>query len=284
MKKKMLSFTIAIILGLLCLTMFAGAKKIVPADDLVDIINYEIFLNYQVATYSGTEAPHTTSTVTTPNGTVINVKSYINDYSDTQKADAANYVMQAYPSVTILAPATPFYNCHSYAWLYRSTSSTIWMPYPDAYYEDGSYYETDGQVGDIVCYYNRYGTNVHSGVVVERLEGTPNMKCGDSNLIIVESKWGALNLVRHRGDICPYLNNGSDSAVTVRYFRHNHRYPELAVPYSDNYHRFYCVYTACDKILDKTHVFETLKPKPYCSICGYNGHTMQPWEYNDEVA
>lgn len=284
MKRKLLSFIIAIILGLLCLTTFAGAKKIVPADDLVDIINYEIFLNYQVATYSGTEAPHTTSTVTTPNGTVINVKSYINDYSDTQKADAANYVMQAYPSVTILAPATPFYNCHSYAWLYRSTSSTIWMPYPDAYYEDGSYYETDGQVGDIVCYYNRYGTNVHSGVVVERLEGTPNMKCGDSNLIIVESKWGALNLVRHRGDICPYLNNGSDSAVTVRYFRHNHRYPELAVPYSDNYHRFYCVYTACDKILDKTHVFETLKPKPYCSICGYNGHTMQPWEYNDEVA
>ena len=284
MKRKLLRFTIAIILGLLCLTTFAGAKKIVPADDLVDIINYEIFLNYQVATYSGTEAPHTTSTVTTPNGTVINVKSYINDYSDTQKADAANYVMQAYPSVTILAPATPFYNCHSYAWLYRSTSSTIWMPYPDAYYEDGSYYETDGQVGDIVCYYNENGVNLHSGVIVERRSGTSNGVCGNVDLMTVVSKWGANCLVRHRGDICPYPNDISNPAVTVRYFRHNHRYPELAVPYSDNYHRFYCVYTACDKILDKTHVFETLKPKPYCSICGYNGHTIQPWEYDGEVA
>ena len=283
MKKKLLSFTIAIILGLLCLTTFAGAKKIVPADDLVDIINYNTLSISQIELYSSS-IDYTVESVQTPNGTNVQVFCIQSDMDDDQKNEIAEHIIETYPGVTILAPATMMYNCHSYAWLYRSTSNQKWMNSPSAYYTDGSYYESDGQVGDIVCYFNRYGTNVHSGVVVERLEGTPNMKCGDSNLIIVESKWGGWNLVRHRGDICPYLDDGSNSAVTVKYYRHNHRYPELAVPYSDNYHRFYCVYTACNKILDKTHVFETLKPKPYCSICGYNGHTIQPWEYNGEVA
>lgn len=84
MKKKMLSFTIAIILGLLCLTTFAGAKKIVPADDLVDIINYNTLSISQIELYSSS-IDYTVESVQTPNGTNVQFSAFKAIWTMTKK-------------------------------------------------------------------------------------------------------------------------------------------------------------------------------------------------------
>ena len=158
------------------------------------------------------------SYVYTPNGTSVYVEtgeeasqsyiSYLNDYGD-------DWV----PEATRIANSSIVYNCHSYAWYLQSTSNPYWMPDPSNYYTDGSYEISTGEIGDIICYFDDYEGNLHSGIVIGTLEGTSNGVCGDADLKIVRSKWGSLGLYEHRGDQCPYTSSYDGDADYVMYFK-----------------------------------------------------------------
>ncbi|HHT67361.1 MAG TPA: hypothetical protein GX010_03960 [Erysipelotrichaceae bacterium] len=160
----------------------------------------------------------TSNYVYTPNGTPVQVYTFdelppeyiddLNEYGDTLVPDA-----------TRVGPSTSKYNCHSYAWYMQSTLNTYWMNYPYEYYTDGSYEESTGDAGDIICYFDEYGENLHSGIVIARSTGTSNGVCGDSNLVTVKSKWGACGLYEHRGDQCPYTSTYYGDATYVCYYK-----------------------------------------------------------------
>lgn len=154
----------------------------------------------------------------TPNGTSVLV--YLRDEMTTQQIDKCNYAGDTLvPEATRIAPSTKKYNCHSYAWYMQSTSNQYWMNYPYEYYTDGTYEESDGSVGDIICYFDEYGENLHSGIVTSRVTGVSNEICGDSDLVTVRSKWGAWGLYDHRGDQCPYTSSYGGDAVMVKYYK-----------------------------------------------------------------
>jgi hypothetical protein len=129
------------------------------------------------------------------------------------------------PEATRISSSSTKYNCHSYAWYMQSIENPYWMNDPSSYYLDGSYEESVGNVGDIICYFDITGFNLHSGIVIAREEGTSNGVCGDSNLVTVRSKWGSLGLYEHRGDQCPYTYPYDGEAVYVKYYKvHQHSY------------------------------------------------------------
>lgn len=72
---------------------------------------------------------------------------------------------------------------------------------PSAYYTDGSYIQVSTpHKNDRICYFDRLGTNIHSGIITEIYSGSSNGVCGGSDLVKVISKWGELGLYEHRGD------------------------------------------------------------------------------------
>lgn len=173
--------------------------------------------------------------VYTPNGTDVynysitqinyNVVSYIDNLSDSEKTEIASYFADEYPNATYISEATYSYNCHSYAWYSQNSyTNTYWISCPTAYYHsaDMSYKrEYTPRIGDIICYYDldlsSKEQNIHSGIVVGFTGETSNNVCGNSNTVIVRSKWGQAPLYEHKGDECPYVQKyGADE---VRYYR-----------------------------------------------------------------
>ncbi len=192
------------------------------------------------ATQSLLEAWRETSTVSTPNGSSVLVYVSSEELSSTDIQNLNNHFDNQYPEAIRLADASVIYNCHSYAWYKSSAVNPYWMPTPATYYsaQDLSYVEVStSRVGDIICYYKSNGENIHSGLVVDTLNGAPNGVCGNSNLVMIESKWGSAGLYRHRGDQCPYP--GLD-ATYVKYYR-----PRTGSSYTLNQ-------SMSDKTLNKT--------------------------------
>ncbi|MDE7385122.1 MAG: CHAP domain-containing protein [Anaeroplasmataceae bacterium] len=164
-------------------------------------------------------------------GTPVEVIKHIEDYNSVEKGQKDSDMGKKFPNAEKLRPASKLYNCHSYAWYSQSESNPYWMDNPSAYYLDGSYTEVSSpKVGDIICYFNNAGTtnttsddiNLHSGIVTEILIGTTNNVCGNSNLVMVTSKWGSYGLYRHRGDECLYTSYGGGSASYIKFYRHIH--------------------------------------------------------------
>lgn len=155
--------------------------------------------------------------VYTPNGTAVGVSSY-EELSAEVIASNNNYADSIVPEATRLSPSSKKYNCHSYAWYWPSTLNTYWMPNPQFYIIDGSYSESEGEIGDIICYLDQDGNNIHSGIVVGKIEGISNGICGNANLVTVESKWGDYGLYNHRGDQCLYTSPYGGRAVSVKYY------------------------------------------------------------------
>ena len=156
--------------------------------------------------------------VYTPNGSSVLV--YSRDELSPEQIDNYNYIGDALvPEANRIAPSSKLYNCHSYAWYFQSTLNSYWMNDPTNYYTDGSYEVSTGEIGDIICYFDDCDGNLHSGIVIDTLEGTSNGVCGDADLKIVRSKWGQLGLYEHRGDQCPYTSTYSGDAVYVMYFK-----------------------------------------------------------------
>lgn len=170
----------------------------------------------------------------TPNGTDVALPrfsdprtyftcKYETDLPNEVKEDINARHESEYTSIERISQPTTSFNCHSYAWYSQNVSlNDIWMSYPNAYYQDSdlSYNCVNKpRVGDIICYFDldkpAEEQNIHSGIVVGLSGEASNNVCGDSNTVIVQSKWGMGALYEHKGDECLYVNDADE----VRYYR-----------------------------------------------------------------
>lgn len=142
--------------------------------------------------------------VYTPRGTAV-LATYVTgpEYDKaTQQASAAK-IAQKYPNATLLRPASPKYNCHSYAW-YSTASTNSYVVWDVAVYmNDGSYKKTlTAQNGARIYYAPAAGNDNHSGIV------------SSISPVVVTSKWGQDGLYRHDYYDCPYYNNGGPNNIS----------------------------------------------------------------------
>lgn len=164
-----------------------------------------------------------------------------------------------YPNAVLLRTASPKYNCHSYAWYSTDSDNSYWIDDPYYFRANSSEY---GEVlfpavGDIVCYYDDGGNNLHSGIVTGMTGQESNGLCGDSNTVEVTSKWGFHGLYRHNGYECPYTSYAGGSATCVRYFRkHTHSlvYRNITTYYE---HRVSC--TTCNFTYTEPHTWKKIR-------------------------
>lgn len=220
--KKLVSFISLFFVFLLSVNFdtFAG---IIEQKNIENNINtIETLDSYD--SYAAQTKATTIDYVYTPNGTRVQV--FCRDEMSSSTIQACNQRGDALvPEATRISSSTTKYNCHSYAWYRASTSNPYWMNDPSSYYTDGSYEESVGNVGDIICYYDNSGFNLHSGIVIAKTSGKSNGICGNSDLVTVRSKWGAWGLYEHRGDQCPYTSTYGGEANYVKYYRkHNHNF------------------------------------------------------------
>ena len=172
----------------------------------------------------------TTSYIYTPNGSEVFVKQYTEELPD----ETINNIIEnfqdgnPYTGAVLIGPPTTAYNCHSYAWYSQDIeSNNYWMPSPEQYYLDESYYEVDyPRPNDIICYFKDNGTeteeddiNVHSGIVDSLNEVDINDENYWYKLVNVRSKWGNQGLVYHRGDMCLYGPRVPGSSDYVKFYR-----------------------------------------------------------------
>lgn len=171
-----------------------------------------------------------TNTIYTPNGSEVLVKQYTEELDD----ETINNIIEnfqdgtLYTGAILIGPPTTAYNCHSYAWYSQDIdSNNYWMPSPEQYYLDESYYEVDyPRPNDIICYFKANDTeteaddkNIHSGIVDSLNEVDVNDENYWYKLVNVKSKWGDNGLVYHRGDMCLYGPRVSGSSDYVKFYR-----------------------------------------------------------------
>ncbi len=113
---------------------------------------------------------------------------------------------QTYYSVQVIRDPNKYYNCHSYAWYSTASNNTVWIPDPERYMHDGSYYQSYFPYANYKVFIHNNGTEVgndgntlgdHSGIIYS---------VSGSNIIIT-SKWGSLGLYRHNLYNSPYSGN-----------------------------------------------------------------------------
>ena len=139
-------------------------------------------------------------TIHTPNGSPVTVIKKNEEYTTTIQQIKKEFYAKTYPAAWYLAPATPRYNCHSYAWVLRSPDNIFWLEDTSAYRYDGSYYSVslpNAKAGDIVWYVNGH----HSAV----LESVSLAARPEKQMVV--SKWGPDPLFRHTVDYCPYYQD-----------------------------------------------------------------------------
>lgn len=137
----------------------------------------------------------TYSTVTTPKGSTVQVIRFNNDFTSSQKLTLANQIATAYPNAVMQSNATPYYNCHSYAWYSPRTTNRFWMNNPSTYMTDGSYVKGGTVTSGMKIHYS---IGDHSGIVT----GVSGYGIG------VISKWGYGGLYSHQYNDSPYETTG----------------------------------------------------------------------------
>lgn len=143
-----------------------------------------------------------TSTVYTPNGTAVPVLRRGEELTSDEKAYMAQQVREAFPSASILGPATTNYNCHSYAWFSQSTSNPYWMDFPYYYWQDGSYYQ-NGSINVSTPPINT--RTVYHWPTLQSAHSAIAMYSSGNRYV---SKWGDTPLVRHSAYDNPYYYSG----------------------------------------------------------------------------
>lgn len=142
--------------------------------------------------------------VYTPKGSSVSVfhRSGSLDPNDIESKRKA--YKKAYPNAVFIAEATLEYNCHHYAWHMASgNSDKWWMNYMDRYISDGSYKQVAANSSEAThLVYFEEGVPSHSAVK----SAVPGK---------LDSKWGALWLVRHSVKDCPY------ELSDIRYYKLN---------------------------------------------------------------
>ncbi len=205
-----------------------------------------------------------------PHGHLLTAGTADCDYTDYEKGIIDNHYDGAYanaqnPNTHRLYSATTVFNCHSYAWIYQSTSNSYWynMPNDSDYFNCvTSYIPVSGSitVGDILLYVEDIDDDNyiirHSAVVVST-DGTL------SNTILV-SKWGKAGLYEHKiytGH--PYISYG------ILYYHvsatHNLSYTDTG---SATAHVVSC---SCGKTFSDPHNYQSAYGGTayICSNCGH---------------
>lgn len=124
------------------------------------------------------------------------------DMTANEKTTLYNYCKSVYPNVTLVGNATYLYNCHSYAYVNASGSSTSgWFNYPSIYWNDGSYISVPSsslRLDDRV-----YFSSDHSAI----LKAIPTSGQSYTSVTVI-SKWAQGPLLRHKMADCPYATYG----------------------------------------------------------------------------
>ncbi len=166
---------------------------------------------YDIVYYDGyyMVLPYIVEWGSTPNGSSLPLYYHLEDIPEEWKRGMEDDQERDY-GLRPDSEATKKYNCHSFAWYDQSPNNGYWLDNSSAYYDDAdkSYVEiTSGiRAGDIICYFNYYGRNIHSGIVTDVANNSLNNDCDNLELIGVQSKWGITGLYTHRGDNCPYTD------------------------------------------------------------------------------
>ncbi len=220
--KKILSVFVALCM----LVSFNITNMTVYATDVTREYELPIGDPFIIAFYS------VSNVIRTPNGTYVSAYRARIEIPDVCKAFYDQVSDEVSPSATRFTGATNDFNCHSYAFYSQDKeNNTYWIDNPSVYYSDGSYtVTTTPNIGDVICYIDANGKNIHSGIVVGRSGEASNGLCGNANMYIVESKWGDYGIFRHNGYECPYTTYVDDSddpnvdlpAVAVRFYRANY--------------------------------------------------------------
>ena len=162
-----------------------------------------------------------------------------------------------YQTAHKLREPTYNYNCHSYAWYSQDENNNIWIDFPNAFLEDGTYPQTVWAVGDRIVYYNVFGVPTHSGIIT-------NITGNTISQITVTSKWGPYGLYEHQGDDCSYTLG----AYTFEVFRlcvheeSTHSYNTVSVLS----HTYSC--PICGVLKAEPHTLNALNR---CTKCGGKG-------------
>ena len=227
--------------------------------------------------------------------TVQGVSAFLilEDYSNSILDNMNSVYDTNFPAAIRLSSATAYFNCHSYAWHSREIETNqYWINDPTLFYEDNSYCSVSNpQIGDIISYYyiSSQGELIitHSGVVTSIIDGESNSLCGNSDLVMVTSKWGMAGLYNHNGYECPYtlfkpnFINSSEIATTVRYYR-GHDYANYQQS-SSGKHTATCM--ECGYIGSLLHhfTFEQTNARHHtcrCIDCGYEKTELHTWNTN----
>jgi len=131
------------------------------------------------------------------------------DLNSTQ-ANQLNDNMESDYDIIISANPTTKYNCHSYAWYYRSTSNIWWINDPVEFRTNwivssnpaSNTIPSSAQNGDIVDYYVSSNISPHSAIVYD--------KTATRSFI---SKWGAAGLYLHKPTDTPYNDESKENTT-----------------------------------------------------------------------
>lgn len=156
-----------------------------------DII-YEIEKEYKnpMSIYSSTY-------VTTPNGSKVEVNTYSYNGSTWAKALDAE-TKKKYPDATLIRSSDNRYNCHSYAWYKQSSGNVYLMNNPSKYISDGSYKKItnkNNRGADNRVVWIQNNSYIHSGYLVS---------INDNGSYNIRSKWGSGPLMLHKANYSPY--------------------------------------------------------------------------------
>lgn len=278
---KPFSFVLTLVVVITVAISSVNAQTIIPAS-ISSLSALPPGFPIEVTYSDGVKLPGIYRLVDTPRS-----NDAVEAYEITEEASLADRTAwdQHYDSIylaTKLRASTYLYNCHSYAWYSQSASNNYWINDPSPYYTDGSYYEvTSPQVGDIICYFDNMGTtstsddqNRHSGIVTEILSGVSNGECGNSDLVMVTSKWGQAGLYSHNGYECPYTNYYSGDADYVKYYRaaHDHSYTHHYAQFTTTVHYAYC---SCGDYVTEAHNMVEMDDDPTKIICTECNHVVE---------
>lgn len=106
-----------------------------------------------------------------------------------------------YPHAEKVAPISPSYNCHSYAWYSDSPNNPYWVIDIAPYITDGSYKllrPFNPKRYDIVLY-TRGADVTHSAIYSNNI----------GEYLYLYSKWDFMGAYSHRHDYCPYYNDNT---------------------------------------------------------------------------
>lgn len=246
------------------------------------------------------------ATIPTLDDRLVTAYDVQEEYEPTILEQLDDAMEDSYENAVKISRSSAKYNCHSYAWYSQNTAeNTYWINEPLNFYDDSNEYVvvTTPRAGDIICYFNAAGKNLHSGIVVFYVGGTSNGVCGNSDLVYVQSKWGPSGLYEHRGDQCPYTteaygydeltqNQKEESiAASVKYYRrvgHTHTYTPI-YDATKQMHGKQCTGSDCGQIIwtfdhdysASTAYYNSLSHK---NICPCGAYELVPHDEYTEIS